>query len=776
LGPAAAHEPASTTRSGRRRLPAPLLSALVVGGVLAPLLAGYEPVGGDADRFNRPVKAELARALRAGTVPFWSDRYGLGAPLVAESQCGAFYPVNHVLYRVLDVGPAYRLAMWAHHVGMAAAMAWYAGRLGLGPAGAALAGVVLPLCGYNAIHASHEVHYQVIAWMPLALGLAEAVLAGGGLAAAAGLALVLGVQWTVGQFQFAVWTGALVLITAAWRVLADRAGWRRGGLVGGAVGLGMALAAVQLVPTAALVRQTERTGEARAAQDRMYFSYPPGHLAEPAVPRLFRAAAGGPNTAYWHAQQTSGWEAAFYAGTIPLLLAPLGLLAWTRPRALWVALGALGLALATMPRWSPDGYLLVLKVPGVGLFRAPARFTLLPTIALALLGGAGLDRLIDRGARRVGVGLALGALLGAAGLGAAWWWATGPGSRGQFGVDPVAQYLLPAAVAWGVALTLAILARAGLPAVVLVGLTAAELGWLYFTGPIAWGPAVRMPGDSPVLSKLVAIPDAGRVAGALENLPVRVGRDTATPYLGFPLWGINRALQAIGANPGSLADPAARAWLRARGVSHAVHYAHEGESFPPVPEGVAVVWEGTDPALDRVANRPDGRTDRLTWRVLALGPAGPPARVATRVQLAADDRAILREVVLGTASPETAWLLAADIPPALRRQALAQAATLERWDGRAGTVSHDGPCLLIANVAADPGWRAVVNGATVATTAADGGLLAVPLIGAGRSAVRLAYAPPGWEFARAVSLAGLAVALGGLALGRRRRTSPTPPG
>jgi hypothetical protein len=772
-GPA---DPGPASRpSGRRHIPAPLLAALVVGAILSPLLAGYEPVGGDADRFNRPVKAELASALRAGTPPFWSDAYGLGAPLVAESQCGAFYPVNHILYRLFDVATAYRLAMWAHHVGMAAAMAWYAGRLGLGPPGAALAGVVLPLCGYSAIHASHEVHYQVIAWTPLALGLAEATLAGGGLAAAAGLALVLGVQWTVGQFQFAVWTGALVLVTACWRVLVDRQGWRRGTLAALAVGLGMALAAVQLVPTAALVRQTERGGEARAAQDRLYFSYPPSHLAEPAAPRLFRAAGGGPNTAYWHGQQTSGYEAAFYAGTIPLLLLPLGLLARSRPRALWVALGALGLTLATMPRWWPEGYLLVLKLPGIGMFRAPARFTLLSTIAVAILGGAGLDRLRDRGTRRVGIGLLLGALLGVAMLGAAWWWAAHGGGRGLFRVDPVRAYLLPAALVWGGSLVAILAVRAGLSPCLLVALTALELGWLYVTGPIVWGPAVRLPADSPVLSRLAETPGVARVAGAMENLPVRVGLATATPYLGFPLWGANRALQAIAANPDSLADPAARGWLRSRGVTHAVHYAREGATFGAAPEGVTVLWEGPDPALDRVVNRPDGGTGPLRWRILGLGTPGPPARVATRVQVAADDRAMLRDLVLGTAPPGTAWIAAADRMPELQGP-MARVATLERWDGRAGLISHDGPCLLVANRAADPGWRAVVGGRTISTTAADGGLLAVPLAGSGRTEVRLVYTPPGWRFARGLSLATLAVVATGLGVGPwRRRPRPTGP-
>ena len=73
----------------------PLILALVlVGTILGGLLVGYEPVGGDPDRMYRPLKSELARALDEGRLPFWSDRFGLGVPLVAESHVAAFYPAE----------------------------------------------------------------------------------------------------------------------------------------------------------------------------------------------------------------------------------------------------------------------------------------------------------------------------------------------------------------------------------------------------------------------------------------------------------------------------------------------------------------------------------------------------------------------------------------------------------------------------------------------------------------------------------------------------------
>src|ERR1700676_1089057 len=91
-----------------------LTAVCVVGVVLGPVLAGVTPLGGDAELMYQPIKTELARALSAGQLPFWSDRFGLGVPLVAESHVAAFYPPNWLFYQLWDVATAYRLTMWLH--------------------------------------------------------------------------------------------------------------------------------------------------------------------------------------------------------------------------------------------------------------------------------------------------------------------------------------------------------------------------------------------------------------------------------------------------------------------------------------------------------------------------------------------------------------------------------------------------------------------------------------------------------------------------------------
>src|SRR4051794_26904681 len=173
------------------------LTGLLVGG----LLVGFEPVGGDPDRLYRPLKQELLRDMTEGRLPFWSSRFGLGIPLVAESHVAAFYPLNWILYASCEVPLAYRLGMWLHYVSLTAATYAYARYLKVSSHGAALAAIAFTFCGFQAIHSSHEPFYYVLPYLPLALLLGEWYLAKGRIIALVLLACAWGAQLTLGHFQ-----------------------------------------------------------------------------------------------------------------------------------------------------------------------------------------------------------------------------------------------------------------------------------------------------------------------------------------------------------------------------------------------------------------------------------------------------------------------------------------------------------------------------------------------------------------------------------------------
>ena len=103
-----------------------LAAVCLVGAVIAPVLVGFAPLDGDPELMYQPIKSELGRSLAEGRLPFWSDRFGLGVPLVAESHMAAFYPPNWLFYRLWAFETAYGLTMWVHWIALAAATFAYA--------------------------------------------------------------------------------------------------------------------------------------------------------------------------------------------------------------------------------------------------------------------------------------------------------------------------------------------------------------------------------------------------------------------------------------------------------------------------------------------------------------------------------------------------------------------------------------------------------------------------------------------------------------------------
>ena len=349
------------------------------------------------------------------------------------------------------------------------------------------------------------------------------------------------------------------------------------------------------------------------------------------MPRLVRELRLGPEDPYWYGQQTTGFEAALYVGTIPLILAFVALAARPSGRATmpWRLLIPVTFALATMPRWWPQGYLYLLAVPGVGYFRVSARYTLLTSLGVALVAGEGLDRTISPARFRLGLAAAIVSGGCAASAAALWASRADVHLRSTFGIP---DGFLWALLAWAIAPAVVLAWRAGrIGGWAPLGAAALELGILYYAATTQWGWSIAIPAESPVLSELTRQESLGLVGGDVVNLPLRAGLATAFPYIGFAHPDANKVLVSAQERllrsrahpaPDSAEAMILKRWLRRCGVTHLV------DSHPAAGAVGEELGRWRDPALDRIIHHEVGEPATRSWSIVRVDDPFPEARVA----------------------------------------------------------------------------------------------------------------------------------------------------
>ena len=368
------------------------LAVLVPVGVLATavlvffnkmVLSNLILARGDTLLYFYPYWQAAADALAAGRVPLWNPDLFMGAPFVANSQVGFFYPLNWPLWLLLPTPYAVNGAILLH-VLIAAVGTYLAGRrqLGLDRGAAILAGVLFGLGGYLTAQVEHVNQLQGLAWLPWFFAVwpvGEGLEKWDYVKSILGIGMLFGLQFLAGHTQSVFITGVglgvSVLVKGDWRFVARFAKSRYRGLliliVGGVVGV--LVAAVQVLPTLELAGQSSRQG-GLVFNEVVSFSLHPLLLTRALLP------------GYGQGLFTE------YVAFLPLtalVLAVIGGWQWRRVGVvrpfLVLALVALFLALG---QFNPL-YFLLGRLPGFNLFRVPARWLVLYSFGAAMLAGYG---------------------------------------------------------------------------------------------------------------------------------------------------------------------------------------------------------------------------------------------------------------------------------------------------------------------------------------------------------------------------------------------------
>ena len=378
-----------------------LLPLLIASPFAWPLLrAGvYVGNGTDLTSYQLPMRRLIAATLAAGELPLWNPWMLAGAPLLGAWQLGILYPpawpgMALGAWTGLDAGFALDVerafhGLWLVLGGLALGNALRPGRL-LRPSAAGLAvGLLLAGSGvsWGHVYAGHTSFLAVWAWLPwlwaLTLRALDRRSARDAWAASAALAMAL-----LAGHPHLVLIGGVGLIVAAlgWSLRGQSTGgqpldigrWGRDLGFAAALALGLiatasALAAAQLLPTATLVEDLNRSLD-NGGKLGLAFSPPVASLLTVLSPEAFGAPEARTMGFSWHES----------VGSVAPVLLALALAAAASHSAWAWLLGALALL-----TWVPGSHLPVLErcidlLPPLGAFRVPSRWWVAVTLLLAL--------------------------------------------------------------------------------------------------------------------------------------------------------------------------------------------------------------------------------------------------------------------------------------------------------------------------------------------------------------------------------------------------------
>ncbi|MBI2954317.1 MAG: YfhO family protein [Chloroflexi bacterium] len=402
-----------------------LLLALVILFYRKTSLDGGILVGFDTFTYFYPYESYLAETLLQWRLPLWNPYLFTGVPFLANMQTGVFYPFN-LIFLLFPVPQAYAYSI-VLHVFLAGAFMYLLCRrsLGLSVSAAFIGANTLMFSGFFSSLVGHINQLNAAAWIPLLFLLSDRAYARRSARAAVAAALVLAVQFTAGHAQESYLTivglGLLIVFRLGGTLSEAFTNANLHGDEGSPqcsrrlqpardrscsestranptplrtrlltpialfvliLALGIGLAAVQLMPSFELSGLSIRAG-GMTYKEAVSFSLPPWLALKSLLPVF-----GDP-------QPFSEWLG--YVGIYSALLALFAVATAPRRSLIWLAiiLSIVGLFFA-IGQFNPLYPLALELVPGMDLFRVPARWLYLYTFGASILAAYGADYLDRR--------------------------------------------------------------------------------------------------------------------------------------------------------------------------------------------------------------------------------------------------------------------------------------------------------------------------------------------------------------------------------------------
>lgn len=354
-----------------------------------PLLSGREVLFyRDAFTIGMPIKW-FYRQTFTWRPALWNPFLGLGYPSFAAPHHALFYPLQMIVLLGDFVGAFHRYVL-LHYLLACFFMYALLRALAASRAAAVVGAVSFAYSGYL-ISTIHGVNlYATPVWTPLVFFAFVRTFKTGARRWMALAAVAAALQILSGEPHFAFFSFALLVCFS----LTLKKPAKNIPLLGFGLGLGVLIAAVQLIPALEFVAQSTRA-QGMGYEEATLWSYCPVRIVEFVLPLFFGSLSPSPDF-YWgkflYAQlHDQPIISSAYLGVLPVL----GLIAFGHSRArFWALAGTAGLVLA-FGKYLP-GYGLLRLIPPISLMRYPERWLLVPTFCFAVGGALACDEIFAR--------------------------------------------------------------------------------------------------------------------------------------------------------------------------------------------------------------------------------------------------------------------------------------------------------------------------------------------------------------------------------------------
>ena len=316
-----------------------MLAGLAVLVFWVPAMLGHPVLPGDDTTQNYPLRVIAGREIRAGHLPLYNPYIWSGAPLLADWNAAAAYPLTWV-FAVLPGIAAWTFGLVVTYAVAAIAMFGFLRGLRIRTAAAFAGALTFAFGGAMAAQVTHFGLVAGMSWVPLALlavtrlsapdGAGDAVRGGArarlGWTAVLGLAVALiilaGEPRAIADgfviiAGYAAWRLARLLAPGRARTPRGVARWPSVAFLAGGVVLGLALSAIQWLPGLAAIGTSQRAG---ASLELFSSGSLPGQwLLLMGVPDLLGGSGTWTQPSFFASYNLT--EVTGYAGILPLVAA-----------------------------------------------------------------------------------------------------------------------------------------------------------------------------------------------------------------------------------------------------------------------------------------------------------------------------------------------------------------------------------------------------------------------------------------------------------------------